>query len=494
MTAPIASKAHAVKAGLWSTLDLSLRQGLQFVVSVVLARLLTPADFGVIAVMSFFTSLATVFVQGGFATALIQRSEATHEEESAIFWFGVIVSGIVALILSFAGGAIARFYGQPLLAPLMVVAAAQIVVSALGSVHGALLARALRFDLTMISGVIASVLAGAVGVGAAFGGWGVWALAAQSITAAVVTTVSLWLLFPWRPALRFRLAVLRPLLGFGSWLSLSSVLDIVYTQGSALLVGKLYGVRDLGLYNRAANTQQLPATVLASVIGRITLPLFAARTAEPEAVRRGLRTAIGLVMLVNVPAMIGLALLAEPVVTILFGEQWRPAAPILSILALSGILYPLHVLNLQTLLAFGGSARFFRIEISKKLIGVVFVVFGALFGVEGLAWAQVALSIVTLHLNAAPMGQRIGYGTLAQLRDLKGLLVPITVMIAVVAALHGALASPLVVLALAVPAGAFTYVAACALLRVSAFTEVLTLVRGMVAERRGGRMPITPTG
>lgn len=477
MTAPTASKAHAVKAGLWSTLDLSLRQGLQFVVSVVLARLLTPADFGVIAIMSFFTSLSTVFVQGGFATALIQRSEVTHEEESAVFWTGVIASGIAALILSLASGAIARFYGQPLLAPLTVVASAQIVIAALGSVHGALLARALRFDLTMISGVIASVLAGAVGVVAAFGGWGVWALAAQMTTAALITTVSLWLLCPWRPALRFRPAVLRPLLGFGSWLSLSSVLDIVYSQGSALLVGKLYGVRDLGLYNRAANTQQLPTTVLSSVIGRVTLPLFAARTAEPEAIRRGLRTAIGLVMLVNVPAMVGLALLAEPTVTVLFGEQWRPAAPILSILALSGILYPLHALNLQTLLAYGGSARFFRIEVTKKLIGVVFVVAGALFGVKGLAWAQVALSIVALHLNAAPIGQRVGYGALAQLHDLKGLVIPILIMIAVVVAVHGALASPLAVLALAVPGGALAYVAACATLRVHAFIEASTLVR-----------------
>lgn len=483
MTNPAATKGHAIKAGLWSTLDLSLRQGLQFVVSVVLARLLTPADFGVIAIMSFFTSLSTVFVQGGFATALIQRSVVTHEEESAIFWFGVIASGVAALLLSLGSGAIARFYGQPLLAPLMIVAGVQIVAAALGSVHGALLARALRFDLTMISGVIASVVAGIVGIVAASGGWGVWALAAQTLTATSITTVSLWLLFPWRPAIRFRVAVLRPLLGFGSWLSFSSVLDIVYSQGSGLLVGKLYGVRDLGLYNRASNTQQLPANVLSSVIGRVTLPLFAARAGEPEAVRRGLRTAIGLVMLVNVPAMIGLALLAEPVVVTLFGEQWRPAAPILSILALSGILYPVHVLNLQTLLAFGGSARFFRIEVSKKLVGIAFVMIGATFGIHGLAWAQVALSVVALHLNAAPIGERVGYGTLDQLCDLAPLSIPTLAMAGTVLALRSLLPSGIATLGFLILAGALAYVGICLTLRLRMLGDAVSVLGSIRSKR-----------
>lgn len=488
MNAPAADKAQAVKAGLWSTLDLSLRQGLQFVVSIVLARLLTPADFGVIAIMTFFTSLATVFVQGGFATALIQRAGVTHEEESAVFWFGLAASIVVALIIALAGGTVARLYAQPLLAPLMIVAGTQIVVAALGSVHGALLSRALLFHRTMISGVIASVVSGVLGMAAALGGWGIWALVLQTSVAAVVATVTLWILLPWRPALRFRPSVLWPLLGFGSWLSLSSLLDIVYSQGSVLLIGKMYGVRDLGLYNRAANTQLLPATVLSSVIGRIMLPLFAARVGEPEAVQRGLRTAIGLAMLVNVPAMVGLALLADPVVTVLFGEQWRPAAPILSILALGGALHPLHALNLQTLLAFGGSARFFRIEVVKKVVGIAFVLVGAVFGVQGLAWAQVALSIVTLPLNAAPIGQRIGYGTIAQLRDLSGLLVPTLTMAALVAAVQVSLSSQLAVLAVAIPGGALVYISTCVILRVAAFGEALGLVRDIV-NRRADQTP-----
>jgi len=195
-------------------------------------------------------------------------------------------------------------------------------------------------------------------------------------------------------------------------------------------------------------------------------------------------------MLVNVPLMVGLALLAEPAVVVLFGEHWRPAAPILSILALSGVLFPLHSLNLQTLLAHGGSARFFRIELAKKLMGAVLIVIGALYGAVGLAWAQVALSIIVLHLNVAPIGQRIGYGTLAQLRDLSGLVVPTSIMAAGVWTLGHLLHSPIILLLVAVPAGGSLFVAVCAVLRVRAFGDAMTLMQETIVKRR--RKPVTP--
>ena len=487
MMQPIASRAIAAKAGLWSGMDLALRQGLQFLVSVVLARLLTPTDFGVIAIVSFFTSLSGIFIQGGFATALIQRANPTHEEQTAIFWLGLVLSATMAAALYVSGDVIAGFYNQPLLAPLMIVAGVQIVLSALGSVHSALLTRELRFDLTMVSGIFASVISGVVGLSAAFAGFGIWALASQACAAALISTISLWVFSPWRPAWRFSPSVLKPLLGFGAWISLSGVLEIVYTQGSALLVGKLYGVKDLGLYNRAASTQQLPAMTLYSVIGRITLPLFAARIDEPEAVRRGLRTAIGLVMLINVPAMIGISLLADPIVTTLFGDKWKAAAPILSILAIGGLLYPMHALNLQALLAHGGSARFFRIEVVKKLMGVGFVLVGTFYGVEGLAWAQVVLSVVAFHFNAAPMGERVGYGTTAQIRDIGELVIPTTLMAAVVLLIVHLVRLPVMILPLALLTGGITYILACYLLKVRALADALDVITDMMRHRKGRR-------
>lgn len=477
---------QAAKAGLWSTLDLLIRQGFQFVVSVVLARLLTPSDFGLIALLTFFTSLSIVFVQGGLATALIQRRDTSIEEESAVFWLNLLASVVFGAVLLAIAPGIARLYEQPLLAPLMGVAAAQIVLSALGAVQGSLLSRELRFDQLMKTGIASSFISGAAGIAAALAGWGVWALATQMIAAAAIGTATLWWVSDWRPILHFRPRTLRRLFAFGSWLSLSSTLDVLYTQGFALLLGKIYGVSELGLYNRASSTQLLPSNVLSLVIARVALPLFSARSGDPVAVRRGVRLAIGISMLLNLPLMLGLSLLARPVIGVLFGAQWLPAAPILSILALGGGLLPLHVINLQVLLAHGGSGRFFSIEAAKKLVGIVCIVVGSFFGILGLAWSQVIAGVLALWLNAAPMTRLIDYGAGRQLRDLAGLVVPLIAMGGAVEALKAfAPLSPILLLLTATVTGAVIYLAAGLVLRVRIFGEAIIVLRPLLTRRAG---------
>lgn len=486
---PVGAK-EAARAGLWSTLDLVIRQGFQFVVSVILARLLTPSDFGLIALLTFFTSLSIVFVQGGLATALIQSGASTHREESAVFWFNVTASVVFALVLVALRDRLARFYDQPLLSPLMIAAGAQIVLSSLGAVHGALLTRELRFRTLTQVGALSSLVSGVVGIAAAFGGWGVWALALQMVAAAGLASAGLWLFSTWRPRAEFSFASLRKLLAFGSWLSLSSTLEVIYTQGFALLLGKLYGTRQLGLYNRAVSTQLLPSNVISMVIARIALPLFTARIGEPDAVRRGVRQANGAMMLLNAPAMIGLSLLARPTIAVLYGDQWLPSAGILSILALSGLLLPLHFINLQVLLASGGSARFFRIEVFKKLVGISCLLVGSLFGIKGLAWSQLVASGVALWLNAAPTGRMLGYGPVRQLRDLAGLLPPLAAMtVAVLLVGQVAGASPFWTLVLGTVAGGISYVTTGLILNIGIFRDAITLGRQVIADRRAGATP-----
>ena len=486
---PTAGVRAAASAGVWSALDLLFRQGVQFGMSVVLARLLVPADFGLIALLTFFTALATVIVQGGLTTALVQRADTTIEEESAVFWLNLATSLVFGAGLLAGAGTLARFYEQPLLQPLMAVAAAQILLSALGAVQSALLARELRFiELTKV-GVFSSSLSGAAGVGAAFAGLGIWSLAIQMLVAAGVGTAASWRVSAWRPIAHCRVGSLRRLFGFGSWLGLSSVLDVVYTQGFTLLLGKLYGLRELGLYNRAASTQQLPANILSVLIARVALPLFATRTEDAAAVRRGMRLAIVLAMLCNVPAMVGLSLVSHRVLFVLFGAQWVGAAPVLTILAMSGLLLPLHAINVQVTLAHGASGRFFRIEIAKKLVGIACIVVGSFYGVLGLAWSQVVASVVAFALNAAPAAQLLNYGALRQLRDLAGLALPTAVMAATVVALDRTVVLPeMAMLAVQAGAGAAAYVAAGLLLRVTAFREGWGIVDALIRARsRGGQ-------
>jgi O-antigen/teichoic acid export membrane protein len=476
---------RAAHAGFWSAVDVVMRQLVQFVVSVILARLLAPSDFGLVALVAFFSSLATVFIQGGLTTALIQRSDSGPEMESGAFWLNLGASAIFALLLLLIAPSVASVYKEPLLRPLMGFAAAQVVLSALGAVHSALLSRALNFVDLAKAGVGSALLSGAVGLIAAWRGAGVWALAYQGLVAMGSYSLFLWMLSGWRPLLRFRLGEVRPLIRFGWWLSVSAVLEVLYTQGFSLLVGKLHGVRDLGLYNRASNTQMLPSTSLSIILARVILPLFAPRAEDVEGTRRGFRTANSLVMLLNVPAMVGLIVVPDLVTVALFGPQWRPAAPILAILALSGLLYPLHLINLNLLLARGQSRTFFQLELAKKLIGIAIVVVGSIFGIVGLAWSQVAMSVFALFLNAAPSRRALGYGPIAQLWDLRGIGLSAAVMAAGILLARPFLhLPPLQSLLILVPGGAFLYFGCGFALRLHSFREGLNVVR-LLLDRRG---------
>jgi teichuronic acid exporter len=478
------SVRQAAHAGLWSTIDIVLRQAAQFGVSIALARLLMPADFGIIALLAFFSSFATVFIQGGLTMALVQRRETSHSEESAVFWCNLAAALLFGALLIAAGPAVATFYGYPVLAPLMGMATVQIVVSALGSVQTALLTRSLELRTLAKAGVASTVVGGAAGVACAAFGLGVWSLAVQITLAAAVNTLLLWWASPWRPTLRCRIADLRGLFGFGAWFSLSSILEVLFSQGFALVLGKLYGVRELGLYNRALSTQQLPTGVLSAIIGRIALPLFSARADDADALRRGLRMALGLVMFINLPMMVGVALLPDLIIDVLFGSKWLPAAPILAIVAWFGVLFPMHVLNLQAVLAQGRSRTYFQIELVKKIVGIVVIGAGSVLGIIGLAVAQLTVNVMAVFINAEPVRRSLGYGVFAQLRDLGGIILPTMVMAAVVLMLRTWIhLSPLPELAFLSLAGAVTYFALGFGLRLRSFLEAAHVAR-LVIERR----------
>jgi O-antigen/teichoic acid export membrane protein len=485
------TKQKAAAAGLWSALDIVLRQGVQFVVTVVLARLLTPEDFGIIALLTFFTTLSITFAQSGLTLGLVQRQHTSRDEESAVFWWNLAIALIFSAALVAVGPALAAFYGHSVLRPLMWVAAAQVVLSALGAVQIGLLTRALRFDQLTKVGIVSSVLSGAAGIGIAVMGGGIWALAAQIVVVSAANTAGMWMVSPWRPSSHWHFRTGRSVFNFGTWIAIGQLLEVLYTQGSALLIGKLYGVRDLGFYNRAASTQLLPGNVLTQIVGRIALPLFSARTNEPDALRRGLRMAVGLAMMLNLPAMVALALLSPEVIVVLFGAKWLPAAPILSILAISGIFLPLHSINLHLVLAQGNTRIFLRNEIAKKTIGVTCMLVGSVFGIVGLAYSQVVYSLLAAVVNARPSQVSLGYGLFRQLRDLAGIFVATAVMAAGIAVLKIVLdVGPLPTLIVCTAAGSLLYLLTGFLVRSASFMEALSLLplsrfRGIPSEGGG---------
>lgn len=470
------SVQRAASAGAWSAIDIVLRQGIAFVVAIVLARLLSPEDFGLIAILAFFSGLSTIFIQGGLSIALVQRVDSTHEEESTAFWANLSVGIAFALLLIAIAPAIARWYRLPLLNPLMFVAAAQVVLSALGAVQTALLTRDLRFDQLTKTGIAASVLSGLAGTMTAVAGWGVWALAVQILTLAATSTLALWLVSDWRPACIVRIPAIRSLASFGAHVSLSVVLDSVFSNGIILVLGKLYGVRELGIWNRAAIMTGFPTGIISAIVARTALPLFAARADDPAALVRGLRLAVQVSMFLTLPMIIGFCLTSELVVVVLIGDKWIAAAPYMTLLVLAGAVLPMQILNLQLLLAAGRSKEFLSLEIKKKVVGVILLGVGALIGLTYLAYAYIAFSALALAINTSPTKRFLDYGLYRQLADIRGVLFCVFLMGLAVAALDVMIsAHPATELVILTGSGCFVYFSTAFVFKVQALAEAQNL-------------------
>lgn len=420
---PSSLKQRSMTAMLWSGADLFMRQGVQFIVAIILARLLTPEEFGTIALLYLFTGIASVFIDGGFSSALVQKQDATHADESTVFWINLAMGILSALALWGIAPWIADFFGYPILVPLTGLLALSLALNSLGSIHLALFSKRLDFKKPMMVSAAAAIVSGATAITMALNDFGVWALAWQTLVSSLVSTLLLWAVSRWRPTMVFSVDSARGMFRFGSYLMLSSLLDIAYNRIYSLLIGKFYGVRELAFYNRADNTKQIPVDVLSSALSRVAFPAFSAAAHDPDKLRRGVQSSVRVLMLVNLPTMFGLMATAENVIVVLFGEAWRPAAPILQVLTIAGIFWPLHVINLNVLKAQGHSNLFFRLEIIKKVLGAALLMVGSIFGVIGIAWSQAIFGLIGFIINAHFTGKFLDYGVLRQTREVFAILI-----------------------------------------------------------------------
>jgi O-antigen/teichoic acid export membrane protein len=475
---PANLKARSLVAMLWSGADLFMRQGVQFVVAIILARLLSPEEFGTIALLYLFVGIAGVFADGGFSSALVQKQDATHADESTVFWINLAMGALVASALWLVAPWIAAFFGYPVLVPLAGMLAISLFLNALGSIHLVLFSKRLEFRRPMMISVSAALTSGTVAILLADRGFGVWALAWQAVVSSLVSTLLFWTLSPWRPAAAFSLASARRLFRFGGYLMMSGLLDVIYNRISSLLIGKVYGVRDLAFYNRADNTKQIPVDVLSNALGRVAFPMYSAAAGSPDRLRNGIRLSVQGMTLINTPMMLGLLATAENLVPVLFGEKWQPAVPILQVLCIAGIFWPFHVINLNVLKAQGHSDLFFRLEIVKKIVGVSCLAIGSLYGVMGIAWSQVAFGLAAFLINAHYTGKQLRYGAYAQAGDASAVfLVSAAMALAVFAIGRFIEAKMPVVLSVQIITGVIMFVALAVLFRLEVYRVVSELIR-----------------
>ena len=435
-TSDEAFKRSTLQGLYWTAIEASLRTAFQFGITVALARLLSPEEFGIVAIVYLFAQIGWVFVEGGFSSALVQQRDVDDREMSAIFHFQWMFALVMALVLNLASPWIAEFYGIPVLDPLIRVLALTIILNALGGVHRSLLERALAFRELMIAGLISTVVAGVLAVYLAFNGAGVWALAIQALVSSAISVVLLWVFHPWRPRMVFRPSLLKRTFSFGQYLLLSGILEALYGRLYGLVIGKMYGPADLGQYNRAITTQSMLGNLLTGIVARVAFPAFCAIKEDQPRVIAGLRKAVVGVMAINIPVMLGLLAVAEPLVLTLFGEVWMPSVPLLRILCLSGLLWPMHMINMDVLLAQGYSRLFFQLEVAKKTLGTILFVAALPFGLEALAWSQVLYAVACFLIHSRYTERMLGYNWLAQVMDCLPWLIAGAVMSGLVWLLH----------------------------------------------------------
>ncbi|HEY4696972.1 MAG TPA: MOP flippase family protein [Gallionella sp.] len=460
----------------WSALDVFMRHGVQFVVTIVLARILAPEDFGVIAMLAMFIGVAGVFIDSGFSSALIQRQNTTLTDESTVFFFNLGMGALTALLLCAAAPWIAAFFKQPVLQYLTYAMAFNLFVNAFGSIHSTLLNKELNFKTTAKVGVASSVVAGALAIYMASRGYGVWSLAGHAVASGIVTVLLLWVWHPWRPAWTFSFASLRSFFRFGGYEMAATLTDVFSTNLYLILIGKMYSVRDVGFYDRAQRTQQLPITLMMGIINRVAFSTFATVKEDKARLVRGLRQAQAISMFVNIPVLVGIIILAEPLVLTLFGAQWLPCVPILQVLGLGGLIWPLHVLNLNILRAQGRSDLFFSITMFKKVFTISLTVAASFYGVMAIAWAQVVISVFGYIVNTHYTKLLLGYSGWKQLSDLAVNFAAVIPMAVAVYFINDMMhAAPFIKLLMASIVGCGIYLLTCRLLCAELLNECLSM-------------------
>jgi len=408
--------AHAV---FWSAIEITARYGSQAIVTLILARLLTPNAFGLIAMLLVFTSLGALLTDAGFGTALVQRKDVTADDETTVFWFNAAAGVLMAALLWISAGAIAEFFFQPELAALTRLAAFAVPLGALGAVPDALLTKRFDFLSRTHAQLVASTISGATAILLAWLGYGVWSLVWQALTAAALRSACLWFFSGWRPRGSFRLTCFRSLFGFGGYMLMSGLLNTIAGRLQSAIIGKLFDARSLGFYTLAQSVPDAPMSFIGTLLGRVGLPVFSTMSDRPDKLREALRVSLRLSMFLFIPCMFGIALVARPLIITVYGEQWIAAAPAVSLLSIAASFWPLHILNLAALNAQGRSDRFFNLEVFKNLTVVAATLSAAPFGPNSIAGSMIIAAACCAFINTWYTKKTMGFGLTLQLLDQK---------------------------------------------------------------------------
>lgn len=411
-------KNKTVKGVAWSGIDNVVQMGVTFVVSIVLARLLSPDDYGLLGLIAVFTAVCQALINGGFTTALIRKKDATDDDYNTVFISNLGMSLLLYAIIYFCSPAIANFFERQELVALTRVSSLGMIIGALALVQQTRLTKRIDFKTQTKITIIASVTSGVIGIGMALLDFGVWALVAQQLSSQGLRTILLWSFNKWIPKLRFSSASFHELFGFGWKMMLSSLLDTTWKELYQVVVGKFYTPATLGQYTRAKQFSQLFSSNLTGVVQRVTYPVLSNIQDDKERMIAAYRRIIKTTMFITAISMFFVGAISEPLLYCLIGPKWHEAATYLPLICISGSLYPLHALNLNMLQVQGRSDLFLELEIAKKIVGLIPLTICIFYGVLPMLYVNLVTGLICYFLNSYFPGKLLGYTSWMQLKDI----------------------------------------------------------------------------
>lgn len=454
-------------------------QGVGFIVSICLARLLNPSDYGLIAIVSIFTTILDVFIDSGMGGALIQKKDADDIDFSSVFYFNILFCIVLYAGLFFAAPIIASFYNSNALIKLIRVMGLTLIISGVKNVQQAYVSRTMQFKRFFYSTLGGTIFAAILGITLAYHGYGVWALVIQSLANSAIDTIVLWVTVKWRPKAKFSFLRLKGLLSYGWKLLVSSLLDTVYNNIRQLLIGVVYTSEDLAFYNKGNQFPNLVIKNINTSIDTVLLPAMSNEQDNPNRVKLMTRKSIKMSTYVIAPLMMGLCFVATPLIRLILTEKWLPCVPYMEIFCITFMFYPIHTANLNAIKAMGRSDLFLKLEIIKKIVGLTALAITVPISVMAMGYSLLVTSVLGQIINSWPNKRLLNYGYLEQVKDiLPGIALAVGMGICIYPIQYLGLPD-IITLVTQVVAGAIIYIGGSALFKLESFLYLLNMVKGI---------------
>lgn len=465
---------------LWRFAERCGAQIVTFIVSIVLARLLAPEDYGKVALITVFTTIMQVFVDSGLGTALIQKKNADDLDFSSVFYFNFVVCLVLYVVMFVAAPFVAKFYREDSLKAIIRVISLTIVISGVKGIQQSYVSRNMLFKRFFYATLGGTVFSAFLGIGLAYAGFGVWAIVMQQLSNTTIDTLILWVTVRWRPKKMFSWERLKELLSFGWKMLASSLIDTVYTNIRSLIIGKMYSSADLAYYNQGEKFPNVIASNINTSIDSVLLPTMASEQDNSERVKMMTRRAIKTSTYIMAPLMMGLAFCAKPIVQLVLTDKWLFCVPFLRIFCFTYMFYPIHTANLNAIKAMGRSDLFLKLEIAKKIVGMVLLLSTMWFGVMAMAYSLLISSILSQIINSWPNRNLLKYGYFEQLKDIiPGISLAILMgcCVSIVNLFH---LSNLITLMIQILLGALIYITASAVLHLESYEYLMGMIRPLI--------------